>query len=186
MTTTAVDQGLAAAFDNVVATESGFSESNIPPAGHVGQLVVIDAKLGQKDGEYYFVVEYRDGVYEWSEFKWITKGGQGHAGRKTSVSILLKSLGYVTENVTIAFLQASCSTLPGRNYTYEQVAASQINAATGMPYVNTNILGQAQAPQPAAVAAEGVARGASFGDDIPWDQAPPMAAPAPANAITAG
>lgn len=185
MTTVPADAGLAAAFDGATASAGGVAEKNVPPAGHVGELAVTDSKIGKKDADLYFVVEYQDGPYSWSEFKWLTKNGQGDDGRKTSVKILVTSLGFPLDNPTLAQLGAVVQQVKGRRYTYQQVAAKQINTVTGAPYVNTEILGAApDKPIQQVAPAQATVPGASFGDDVPWDQ--PAATAAPANAVFGG
>lgn len=184
-----LDPLTTAGFDAIDA--GGNEEKNIPPLGRLGELRIVSTKLGTKDdGDQYAVIEYRDGDYFWSDFKWIKKNGAISEGGVKSLKILLSQLG--VPNVTGATLKPVLDSLEGKTFSYEQVAAKQINPATNQPYVNTHFLGEtngtasvpaqpvAQAAPPVAQppAAQPLAQGATF------PGAPQVQAPQPASAIT--
>lgn len=189
-----MDAALSSALDTV---EAGGTTNDVKPSpGWIGELVIPDTKLGEKDGDQYAVVEYRsaDGQYNWSDFKYLTKGGYPHEGRIKSLKILLGSLGYPT--ITGATLGPIMQQLIGKRFTAE-VVGSGAYAPSGDEYINTKILGaiaadagpspvQAQAPAPAQAFPPAVSQTAPVqSQQIPWDQ-PQQVAPAPVNAVTGG
>lgn len=138
---TQLDPALAAALD--AAQPGEYQDTVTPPIGWRGNLYIADTKLDAKDGDTYVVVEYQAEGYYWSDFKWLTQGGQPHEGKLKSVKILLRSFGYA--DVTGANLGAILDALKGQSFAGEMVAGSAINATTGQPYANTKITGPATA-----------------------------------------
>lgn len=172
----------AAAFDAVEA--GGVSETNRPPAGHVGELTVTEAKTSNKDGNEYALIEFVDGSYKWSQFAWITGPKRSEGGIKAFKFTVRQLTGQEPTGATLAALLGQAA---GKRFGYEQVASSKVDPATGQPYTNTKLLGAAT-PVPAVSAAPAQAPtpigGAQFGDDVPWDQ--PAAPAPPQSAITGG
>ena len=92
----------AAAFDAVEA--GGVSETNRPPAGHVGELTVTEAKTSNKDGNEYALIEFVDGSYKWSQFAWITGPKRSEGGIKAFKFTVRQLTGQEPTGATLAAL----------------------------------------------------------------------------------
>ena len=176
---TAEDQQFIDAWNSTDTGSDSYGDGLKPSAGWLGELNIVAAKFAEKDGKKYIVVDYKsaDGMYEWSDFKYLTTAGQ-----MNSAKILLKSLGY--PNVDGSTIGAVIAALPGKRYTAEMVQSSSLDR-NGVPYVNTQIIGEvsaavAQQAPPAVAAANPGAAFPPAPATIAWDQPAADAVPAAA------
>jgi hypothetical protein len=133
------------------SADSEFEETVQPPAGWMGLASVVGARAGvSKKGETYLAVDLKsqDGQYNWPIYKQLTTNGVVQEGRVKSAKITLRQLG-VDPNAPFAQVESLLKAKVGHWYSVEQKASDRINNTTGLPYVNTEILGVSSAPAPA-------------------------------------
>ena len=128
--------------------DSTFEDDVIPPAGWMGIVQVASTRAGvSKKGETYLAVDIKDesGQYHWAIYKQLTTNGVAQDGKVKSAKITLRQLG-IDQNIAWPLVDAALKAKVGSWYAVEQKASTTINNTTGVPFVNTEIVGVASAP----------------------------------------